>query len=287
MPQKRGRVLVAHHAYYQADRFGQPLVELGQRLGDGPRAVLVMGAVEPQLGALLEETRQGPVVEPLHASRPAHLGEATLDGGVGEAEGLELQGGCNRGAGVADLVMAHQRGRGEVHQPRLALVDEAAALLEGLEALAPDQERGGDRPGAGADHLLRLRRLAGDDGGDAALEDAGLLAGDGGKGVAELVLVIERDGRDDAERRARDDVGGVEPASETDLQDQRVGWMLGEGQEGGSGRDLEIGDVVAGVGAPGCASSTSMSSASPMGRALPSAPASSMRSWKRTRCGEV
>ena len=142
-------------------------------------------------------------------------------------------------------------GAGEVHQPRLALVDEAAALLEGLEVLAPDQERGGDRPGAGADHLLRLRRLAGDDGGDAALEDAGLLAGNGGEGVAELVLVIERDGRDDAERRARDDVGGVELAAETDLQDQRVGWMLGEGQEGGSGRDLEIGDVVAGVGGPG------------------------------------
>ena len=32
-----------------------------------------------------------------------------------------------------------------------------------------------------------------------------------------------------------------------------VGWMLGEGQEGGSGRDLEIGDVIAGVGGAGCA----------------------------------
>ena len=33
--------------------------------------------------------------------------------------------------------------------------------------------------------------------------------------------------------------------------------------------------------------STSARNASSMGRALPSAPASSMRSWKRTRCGEV
>ena len=65
----------------------------------------------------------------------------------------------------------------------------------------------------------------------------------------ELVLVVERDGRDDREGRPRDDVGGVEAAAEAHLQDHRVGGMLGEGQEGGGGRDLEEGDGVAGIGA--------------------------------------
>ena len=64
---------------------------------------------------------------------------------VGEAERLELQGGGNGGAGIADLVVAHQRRQRQVHQPLVALIDEAAALLEGLVVLAPDDERGADR----------------------------------------------------------------------------------------------------------------------------------------------
>ena len=46
-------------------------------------------------------------------------------------------------------------------------------------------------------------------------------------------------------------VGGVEPAAEPHLQDDGVGGMLGEGQEGGRRRDLEERDGCAGVGALG------------------------------------
>ena len=41
------------------------------------------------------------------------------------------------------------------------------------------------------------------------------------------------------------DVGRIEPAAETDLQQQRIGRMLGEGEERRRGRDLELRDVVA------------------------------------------
>ena len=61
--------------------------------------------------------------------------------------------------------------------------------------------------------------------------------------------MVERDGRDDRERRPLDDIGGIEAAAEAHLQDHRVGRVLGEGLEGGGRRDLEEGDGVAGVGA--------------------------------------
>ena len=51
------------------------------------------------------------------------------------------------------------------------------------------------------------------------------------------------------ERRLGDDVGGVEAASETDLEDQGVGGMLGEGEEGRRRGDLEESDGIAGVDA--------------------------------------
>ena len=93
---------------------------------------------------------------------------------------------------------------------------------------------------------MRLNR---DHSGNPGLEDAGLLARDVGERDAQLVGVIHRDRHDHVERRPRDNVGGVEPAAETDFQDDGVGRMLGEGQEGGGRRDLEIGDRVAGIDA--------------------------------------
>ena len=56
-------------------------------------------------------------------------------------------------------------------------------------------------------------------------------------------------GRDDAERGARDHIGGVEPPSEADLQDHRVGRGFGERQKGGGRGDLEERDGLAGVDA--------------------------------------
>ena len=59
--------------------------------------------------------------------------------------------------------------------------------------------------------------------------------------------MVERDRRDDVERRPLDDVRRIEPAAKPDLQQQHVGGVLGEGEERRRGRDLELGDVVAAV----------------------------------------
>ena len=44
------------------------------------------------------------------------------------------------------------------------------------------------------------------------------------------------------ERRLCHDVGGVEPAAEADLQENRIGGALGEGKESRRGGDLEESD---------------------------------------------
>ncbi len=171
--------------------------------------------------------------------------------GIGDAERREPQRGGDGRAGIADLVLAHQRRQGQVHEPLGALIDEPTALLEGLVVLAPHNERRAHLFGAGANDVQRVRQLTRDDGGHPGLQDAGLLAGDGGECAAELVLVVERDGRDDRQRRPRDDIGGIEAAAEAHLQDHRIGRVLGESLKGGRCRDLEEGDGVAGVGALG------------------------------------
>ena len=48
--------------------------------------------------------------------------------------------------------------------------------------------------------------------------------------------------------RLVDDVGGVEAAAEPDLDDRRIGRMLGKQQEGHGGQDLEDGDRLAAIG---------------------------------------
>ena len=60
---------------------------------------------------------------------------------VVDARAIQLQGRGDRGAGVGDLVVAHQRRQRQVQQPLLALEHEAAALLEGLVVLAPQRQR--------------------------------------------------------------------------------------------------------------------------------------------------
>ncbi len=117
-----------------------------------------------------EQARERAVVERLHARGPAHVEEPALDGGgIGEAEAFQLQRGGDGRAGVDDLVLAHQRRQRQVHQPFRALVDQPAALLEGFVVLAPDDERGADTLSCGVDGGGGFRRLARDDGRDAAI----------------------------------------------------------------------------------------------------------------------
>ena len=97
----------------------------------------------------------------------------------------------------------------------------------------------------------RLGRLLSDDGDRAEvglggdrilgvpLDDAGLLRGDLGDGVAEVVGVVDADRRDDRDGCV-DDVGGVPPAAEADLDDGDVDRRVGERGERHGGDDLEL-----------------------------------------------
>src|SRR5262245_62549771 len=83
--------------------------------------------------------------------------------------------------GIVELVAAKQSWRGEIHQAAIILIDKAPALDTGMPLLVGDKQRRA--------HPLRLRlndshRLIGLLGADdrrAALDDAGLLAGDRGE----------------------------------------------------------------------------------------------------------
>jgi hypothetical protein len=61
--------------------------------------------------------------------------------------------------------------------------------------------------------------------------------------------VIERDRHDDRGARGRDHVGGVELAAEAGLQQQDVGRIAREGEEGRDRGDLEERDRIAAIGA--------------------------------------
>ena len=67
-------------------------------------------------------------------------------------------------------------------------------------------------------------------------------------GVAEELLVVERDLGDHRDQRIGDDVGGVVAAAEAHLEQQVVRRVIGEELEGGGGGDLELRDRRAGIG---------------------------------------
>ena len=72
-----------------------------------------------------------------------------------------------------------------------------------------------------ADGLVRLRMLGQGDKGAVVSENTGLFAGDLCDGVAEVVLVVERNVRNNG-KKGVDDVGGIQTAAETDLQNGDV-----------------------------------------------------------------
>ena len=82
-----------------------------------------------------------------------------------------------------------------------------------------------ERGGGLADGLVGLGVLRQGDEGAVGAEDAGLLAGDLGDGVAEVLLVVEGDVGDDREQRI-DDVGSVEATAEADLEDGDLDLLL-------------------------------------------------------------
>ncbi len=104
---------------------------------------------------------------------------------------------------------------------------------------------GGQVQGCGgfADSLVGFGMLGEGDESAVGAEDAGLFAGDLSDGVAEVVLVVERNIGDNGEEGI-DDVGGVEPPAEAYFEDSDVDRLGGGGvsrevEEGERGEDLE------------------------------------------------
>ena len=93
-------------------------------------------------------------------------------------------------------------------------------------------------------HRHRLGGLGGNDRRRAAAENPGLLAGDFAERVAEKRLMVEIDRRHHGGEGRFHDIGGVETAAEPDFDDGVVGGRFGEGEIGGAGRRLKIGEHV-------------------------------------------
>ena len=250
--QKSAGVLQAHHADDKMQRLGRPLLEVGHGLRQRPPGRGVMAAVEPQLGARFEQRRQRAGIEPVHACRPAHRRQSLLDGLLVDTKlrqiGGQPQGSGDGGARVDHLMAADEARQRQVEQQFLQLHHETAALLVGVELLAPHDQRRAKTQRLGTDDVLGLRLLLRNNGRHPSAQNAGFLGRDLRQRGAELLGMVERDGRDDVEHRAVDDVGRIEAAAEADLEQQHVGGVLGKGKEGGRRGDLELGDVVAAVG---------------------------------------
>ena len=154
---------------------------------------------------------------------PQRLADRDGDGDVGDLKGTAQRSVHRDRAAVEDGVdgdAAHPCGpSGERHVGSDHGEHGADQCGSGSNLAEPGLGRAGHRPVAG-------------------LDDRGLLARDLRDRLPEQVLVIERDighGRDPEV----EDVGAVEPATETDLTDQHLGVRLARGEDPGGGEDLE------------------------------------------------
>ena len=96
--------------------------------------------------------------------------------------------------------------------------------------------------------FLRLLLLAGDNAGDAGFQDTRFLGGDFLQAVAQVLLVIHRDGGEHRQRRMFDQICRVQPSAKARFQQQDIGRVAGKGQECRRRGDLEKGDGVAVIG---------------------------------------
>ena len=158
---------------------------------------------------------------------------------------LRRSNGCTR---IDDLMLSDQGGQRQIQELLGALIDQPAPLLERLVILTPDRERRADRLGARGDGIQGLERLLRDHRAHTRLEDTRLFTGDLLNRRTQPLRVIQRNRRDDGKRRARHDVGGVEPSAEPYFQDQDIGRTLGKGEKSRRRRDLEKSHDIAGVG---------------------------------------
>ena len=152
------------------------------------------------------------------------------------------------GAGVDDLMAADEARQRQVEQQLLQLHDETAALLVGVELLAPHDQRRAEPQRLGADDVLGLRLLLRNNGRHAARRMPAFSAAIFGSVApsfsawsSEIGVMTSSTGRSTTLVASR------RPPRPTSSSSTSAG-LLGEGKEGGRRGDLELGDVVAAVG---------------------------------------
>ncbi len=210
--------------------------------------------------------------QPLHPGRPCGGLLALRNMGIRDAAIAEQPQGGDCIARIVDLMAAAQLRQGQVEQAVLVLEDEPAVLFEGLPVLVGDGHRAAQALGRPHQNLARFIRLDSDHGRPAALQDAGLFRRDQGQRVAQILLVVVVDGGNHRDSRVGDDIGCVQPAAQSNLQQEIVGRNAAEGEKGCRRCDLEKGDGFAAI-----AASQSSSKAVRSDSAM-SSPATRMRS---------
>ena len=221
--------------------FGQPRQMRAQRQARGS----IVPAIQPKLHAG-RGLCQRPTAQPLHTGGPENVfhGGAT---GVFSGPKVAQRRKCR--AGILHLVRPRQARHRQIQKPALVLKHQPPAFLMHMPMLPMGHHRYAQPRRLPLDHVKRLVRLRPYHTWHAALQDPGLLKGNLAQRVAQILLVIDRHRRDHRQRRAVDHIGRVQPPAQPDLQQGVIRRAAGKGQKRGAGRDLEIGDVRALVGA--------------------------------------
>ncbi|PAV68585.1 hypothetical protein WR25_17083 [Diploscapter pachys] len=221
-PQHTLRILVRQHAEDERDRAA--IGETAEALGDGTGCGGIVRTIEPQFAAVGKAGVERAVAEPLHTRWPSCPFCRRAHRGFGH---------------VARLVRADEaRARADQGEAGVAVADGVAAGVAPPCRVAGDDgcprrvRYRGNAGGAGRGIVHRDERHAG-------LGDSRLLTGDVDQVVAEECLVIHPKRGNAGDGGAADDVGRIESTAQANLHNRRRGGRAGEGEEGGSGRNLE------------------------------------------------
>ena len=138
-----------------------------------------------------------------------------------------------------------QGGQGHVQKAPFIAVDQSHVLNRRGEVLTSDDQRRADAGGLAFDHLKRLIPLRADNAGDALFQNARLFERDLAQRVAEILLMVDRNGRDHRQRGFRDDVRRIDTTAEANLQQCVIRLHPRESQKRRRRGDLEERDLVA------------------------------------------
>ena len=285
-PEEADRVLGVEHADDQDERPRVAVLDLGEGLGDDQRRRRDCGRrrarCRSRAGALRPAARRSAAAcapaSRRSQARPRSPRRASAQAGAPERR--------DRAAGIVELMPPGKPRQRQVEEAVLVLIDQPAALGEGHpvagggKAGAPaasPRARSSPAPawscGATMPGRPRFRMPAF----SAAIPASVSPRNFSWSSVTEVMT---------AASGVVDDVGGVEPAAEPHLEQAEVGRVAREEVEGDRRGDLEQGDRLAAVGAARPRRSRRSASSSSTKLPPPGAPRR-MRSWKRTRCGEV